>query len=101
MGFVTLPFFIVTWPIVWVVADREEAAIWPLRCNTWEMETHRTSVITLTSDSTEDGACRISVDVRSPARAAQRDSEEVLRALQTKYGSGGRDAGGTTHEVAR
>lgn len=85
-GMLSLPFFIVTWPIAWIVADRNDAVFWPLWCNAWEMETHRTSVITLTAVAVDGGVCAVSVEVRSPAKAAHRDAEAVMRAMGASLG---------------
>jgi hypothetical protein len=86
VGIVTLPFFVVTWPLVSLVNHTEAVMWWPMRGFAWELQTHKNSTIYLRGTATEDGACMVRVDTHSPEERAQKDAEQVVGALRERFG---------------
>lgn len=83
-GFIALPAFVVTWPIVSLVdrSPRKEATMWwPARALAWSLSTEKNTVISLKAEAGEPSGSWVTVQVRSPDVQAQHHARQVLDAL--------------------
>lgn len=83
-GFVSLPVFILTWPVVSLFdrsLHKEATMWWPLRAFAWERSTYKDTQIWLTAKPQPSGGSCVTVEVSSPDWAPQVHARQVMDAL--------------------